>query len=65
MEGVEQLYAEMARAEVLLPADPGHAVDTDSGTQELAVRDIDGNLLIFFQRDSENPSREVRMSSQN
>jgi catechol 2,3-dioxygenase-like lactoylglutathione lyase family enzyme len=48
--GVDGLYAEMARADVLHPGDPGHAVDTDWGTREFAALDLEGNLLTFFQR---------------
>ena len=57
VEAVDQLYAEMALAEVLLPADPGHAVDTDWGTREFAARDFDGNLLTFFERVSPSKTR--------
>jgi catechol 2,3-dioxygenase-like lactoylglutathione lyase family enzyme len=48
--GVDGLYAEMARADILHPGDPGHAVDTDWGTREFATLDLGGNLLTFFQR---------------
>jgi catechol 2,3-dioxygenase-like lactoylglutathione lyase family enzyme len=48
--GVDGLYAEMVRADVLHPGDPGHAVDTDWGTREFATLDLEGNLLTFFQR---------------
>jgi catechol 2,3-dioxygenase-like lactoylglutathione lyase family enzyme len=48
--GVDGLYAEMARADVLHPGDPGHPVDTTWGTREFATLDLEGNLLTFFQR---------------
>jgi catechol 2,3-dioxygenase-like lactoylglutathione lyase family enzyme len=48
--GVDGLYEEMARSDVLHPGDPGHAVNTDWGTREFATLDLDGNLLTFFQR---------------
>jgi catechol 2,3-dioxygenase-like lactoylglutathione lyase family enzyme len=47
---VDGLYGEMARADVLHPGDPGHAVDTDWATREFATLDLEGNLLTFFQR---------------
>jgi catechol 2,3-dioxygenase-like lactoylglutathione lyase family enzyme len=50
VDGVNELYAEMARADVLHPHDPGHAVDTEWGTREFAALDLEGNLLTFFQR---------------
>lgn len=48
--GVDGLYVEMARADVLHPSDPGHAVDTAWGTRKFATLDLEGNLLTFFQR---------------
>jgi len=47
---VDALYAEMKRAEVLHPGDPGSAADTEWGTREFAALDLEGNLLTFFQR---------------
>jgi catechol 2,3-dioxygenase-like lactoylglutathione lyase family enzyme len=42
--------AEMAAADVLHPTDAGSAVDTEWGTREFAVLDLEGNLITFFQR---------------
>jgi catechol 2,3-dioxygenase-like lactoylglutathione lyase family enzyme len=47
---VDALYAEMKRAGVLHPGDPGGPVDTAWDTREFAVLDLEGNLLTFFQR---------------
>ena len=47
---VDELYAELAAADVLHPIDRGSAVDTDFGTREFATLDSDGNLLTFFTR---------------
>jgi hypothetical protein len=45
---VDQLYAELAAADVLHPKDRGSPVDTDFGTREFATLDLDGNLIEFF-----------------
>lgn len=50
VDQVDELYAEMAAAGVLHPTDPGRAQDTDWGTREFAVLDLEGNLLTFFYR---------------
>ena len=47
--GVDELYAEMAAAEVLHPVSKGGVDDTDFGTREFATLDRDGNLVTFFQ----------------
>ena len=47
--GVDELYAEMAAAEVLHPVSKGGVDDTDFGTREFATLDLDGNLVTFFQ----------------
>ena len=47
---VDELYAELAAADVLHPIDRGSAVDTDFGTHEFAALDGDGNLITFFHR---------------
>ena len=52
VEGVDDLYAEMRRSDVLHPIDPGSASDTDFGTREFAALDLEGNLLTFFERRS-------------
>ena len=46
--GVDELYAEMAAAEVLHPVSKVGVVDTDFGTREFATLDLDGNLVTFF-----------------
>lgn len=51
VDDVDALYEEMQVAGVLHYADPGSAQDTDWGTREFAVTDVDGNLLVFFRRD--------------
>ncbi len=50
VDGVDDLYAELAAADVLHPVDSGHPTRTGWGTREFAVLDLDGNLLTFFQR---------------
>ena len=46
--GVDELYAEMAAAEVLHPVSKGGVDDTDFGTREFATLDLDGNLVTFY-----------------
>lgn len=46
---VDELYAELAAAEVLHPVDQGAPQDTDFGTREFATVDLDGNLLEFYR----------------
>ena len=47
---LDQLYAELAAADVLHPTDRGNPVETEHGTREFATLDGDGNLLTFFAR---------------
>ena len=47
--GVDELYAELAEAEVLHPVSKNGVDDTDFGTREFATVDLDGNLVTFFQ----------------
>ncbi|MGK2885884.1 MAG: VOC family protein [Rhodococcus sp. (in: high G+C Gram-positive bacteria)] len=47
---VDELYIEMAATGVLHPGDTGSPIDTDYGTREFAVLDLDGNLLTFACR---------------
>ena len=49
VDEVDVLYQEMRDAGVLHYADPGSAADTDWGTREFAVTDLDNNLLVFFR----------------
>ena len=50
VEGVDDLYEELARADVLPPRSQSGVADTDFGTREFGTLDADGNLLTFFQR---------------
>ncbi len=50
VDDVDGLYDEMRAAEVLHYRDPGSPTDTDFGTREFAVTDLDGNLIVFFRR---------------
>lgn len=50
VDGVDDVYDELKRADVLHPTDPGSASDTDWGTREFAALDLEGNLLTFYQR---------------
>ena len=53
VEGVDQLYEEMRKTDVLHPVSKEGAEDTDFGTREFATLDLDGNLVTYFQwRDS-------------
>jgi catechol 2,3-dioxygenase-like lactoylglutathione lyase family enzyme len=49
VEGVDDLYAELAAADVLHPVSKDGVDDTDFGTREFATLDLDGNLVTFFQ----------------
>ena len=53
VEGLDDLYEELRRANVLHPVSKDSVSDTDFGTREFATLDLDGNLLTFFQRVSE------------
>ncbi len=50
VDDVEALYADMRESGVLHYRDPGHPTDTDFGTREFAVTDLDGNLIVFWRR---------------
>jgi catechol 2,3-dioxygenase-like lactoylglutathione lyase family enzyme len=47
--GVDDLFDELSRAEVLHPVSKDGVEDTDFGTREFATLDLDGNLVTFFQ----------------
>jgi catechol 2,3-dioxygenase-like lactoylglutathione lyase family enzyme len=49
VEGVDELYAELAAKDVLHPVSKDGVEDTDFGTREFATLDLDGNLVTFFQ----------------
>jgi catechol 2,3-dioxygenase-like lactoylglutathione lyase family enzyme len=46
--GIDELYAEMATAGVLHGVSGSGPQDTDYGTREFHVLDLDGNLLTFY-----------------
>jgi catechol 2,3-dioxygenase-like lactoylglutathione lyase family enzyme len=47
--GVDELYGEMQRTDVLHPVAKSGVTDTDFGTREFATLDLDGNLITFFE----------------
>jgi catechol 2,3-dioxygenase-like lactoylglutathione lyase family enzyme len=49
VEGVDELYAELTRSDVLHPVSRDGVSSTDFGTREFATLDLDGNLLTFFR----------------
>jgi catechol 2,3-dioxygenase-like lactoylglutathione lyase family enzyme len=48
-DGVDELYAELRTEDVLHPVSREAVQDTDFGTREFAVLDLDGNLISFFK----------------
>jgi catechol 2,3-dioxygenase-like lactoylglutathione lyase family enzyme len=48
VEGIDELYAEMDAAGALHGVSKGGAEDTDYGSREFHVIDLDGNLLTFY-----------------
>jgi len=54
VDGVDDLHAELEPRGVLHPNGP--LADSDWGTREFAILDLDGNLVTFFQRVA-SPSR--------
>jgi catechol 2,3-dioxygenase-like lactoylglutathione lyase family enzyme len=49
VEGVDELFRELAAADVLHPVSRGGVDETDFGTREFAALDQDGNLVTFFE----------------
>jgi hypothetical protein len=49
VDGVDALYDELRRSDVLIPVSKDGVSDTDFGRREFATLDMDGNLLTFFQ----------------
>jgi catechol 2,3-dioxygenase-like lactoylglutathione lyase family enzyme len=49
VEGVDELYDDLCRSDVLHPVSKDGVEDTDFGTREFATLDLDGNLITFFQ----------------
>ena len=52
VEGVDELYEELARADVLHPVSQGGVSETDYGTREFSALDLDGNLVSFFRSET-------------
>lgn len=48
VEGIDELYAELAATGVLHPVSRDGIGETDYGTREFATLDSDGNLVTFF-----------------
>ena len=48
-DGVDDLYEEFRREDVLHPVSRDGIVETEFGTREFATLDLDGNLISFFQ----------------
>lgn len=49
VDGVDELYEELRKRDVLHPVSKDGVDDTDFGTREFATLDLDGNLVTFFQ----------------
>ncbi|MGH3029799.1 MAG: VOC family protein [Gaiellaceae bacterium] len=49
VEGVDELYDDLRRSDVLHPVSKDGVEDTDFGTREFATLDLDCNLITFFQ----------------
>jgi len=49
VDGVDELYDELRRSDVLHPVSKDGVDDTDFGTREFATLDLDGNLVTFFE----------------
>jgi catechol 2,3-dioxygenase-like lactoylglutathione lyase family enzyme len=49
VDGVDELYEELRRADVLHPVSRERVDETDFGTREFATLDPDGNLVTFFE----------------
>lgn len=48
-EGVDELYEELSRSDVLHPVSRDGVEVTDFGTREFAALDLDGNLITYFR----------------
>jgi catechol 2,3-dioxygenase-like lactoylglutathione lyase family enzyme len=49
VDGVDELYTELAPSDVLHPVSKEGVTETDFGTREFATLDLDGNLVTFFE----------------
>ncbi len=49
VDGVDELYDELRRSDVLHPVSKDGVSETEFGTREFATLDLDGNLISFFE----------------
>jgi catechol 2,3-dioxygenase-like lactoylglutathione lyase family enzyme len=49
VQGVDELYDELRKTDVLHPVSKEGVGDTDFGTREFATLDLDGNLVTYFE----------------
>jgi len=49
VDGVDDLFGEIGRSDVLHPVSRAGVTTTDFGTREFATLDLDGNLVTFFE----------------
>jgi catechol 2,3-dioxygenase-like lactoylglutathione lyase family enzyme len=49
VQGVDELFGELAACDVLHPVSKDGVSDTDFGSREFATLDLDGNLVTFFE----------------
>jgi catechol 2,3-dioxygenase-like lactoylglutathione lyase family enzyme len=49
VDGVDDLFGEIGRGDVLHPVSREGVTTTDFGTREFATLDVDGNLVTFFE----------------
>ncbi len=49
VDGVDDLFGELGRGDVLHPVSREGVATTDFGTREFATLDLDGNLMTFFE----------------
>jgi catechol 2,3-dioxygenase-like lactoylglutathione lyase family enzyme len=49
VDGVDDLFGEIGRGDVLHPVSREGVTTTDFGTREFATLDLDGNLVTFFE----------------
>jgi catechol 2,3-dioxygenase-like lactoylglutathione lyase family enzyme len=53
VDGVDELFGEIGRGDVLHPVSREGVTTTDFGTREFATLDLDGNLVTFFEWERE------------
>lgn len=49
VQGVDELFGELAARDVLHPVSKDGVSNTDFGSREFATLDLDGNLVTFFE----------------